>query len=210
MKRAPQQDWLFLLGLTSLACAVGDNSTTPSPFSAGDFGEEGDDDDDDDEDDDDAADTEDNSDDSPIMDGTTGGNDDGPADGPADDGPADGPGGTTGSMDDAGDAVTSMPNDDAGPLDDAGMEDGYASDDGAPVGSPCMAYAANVANCFGGDPKLYEYYCYGDLEFYAAIYGPACASAWEELYACIGSVSCMELSAGQGCDPEVAGVQASC
>lgn len=207
VKRAPQQDWLFLLGLASLGCAVGDTSTTPSPFSAGDFGDGGGGDDDDDDD----ADTENDGDESPVMDGTTGSNDDGPADGPADDGPADGPGGTTGSMDDAGDAVTSMPNDDAGPLDDAGMDDyGYGSDDGAPVGSPCMAYAANIANCFGGDAMLYEYYCYADLDFYAAYGGPACASAWEELYACIGGVSCMELSAGLGCDPEVAGVQASC
>ncbi|MEM6990706.1 MAG: hypothetical protein AAF721_09420 [Myxococcota bacterium] len=214
---------LFLLSGMTAACAVGDSSVPGFPATAGSLGDQG-------ADDGGTSDGGDDGDDNLPNSDPDGNPDDGqPDDGVDDDGMPDegNPDGADQGMDAADDmgmddAVDDMGMDDA--MDDMGMDDAVDDmgmddamddmgvDEGPPVGGgPCEAYAANTVFCFMmGDEATYEASCYDDLNFYYLFYGLQCATAYEDLFACIGSVSCMEYEGGLGCDAEVAAVNAAC
>ncbi len=186
---------------------------SPLPVTAGSFGDNGGNDDDGDDEGTEGEPSDSGDDEGPADDGNDTPPDDGndaPDDGPdpVTDGPADD--GMNDAADQGTDDTADQGMDDV--VEDTGYgETSYGMDEGPPVtGGPCEAYAANTANCFGGDAMTYEETCYDDLDFYDFFYGPACASAWEDLFACIGGVSCMEYEGGLGCDPQVAARDAAC
>lgn len=85
-----------------------------------------------------------------------------------------------------------------------------------PGSSPCEGYAYVIAACYyGGDPTvamMYTENCEYGLYYFGAVYGPACAAAFEDTRACISQLSCPELALyGMGvCDAEQAAFEAAC
>jgi len=108
---------------------------------------------------------------------------------------------------------------DTAPDDDGYAEsygyDGYATslgdgsaDDGSGNYSPlCLEYAQAAAACYGGDVNEHAYFCEYNFDYYAA-YGPACATALEEYYACLSTSPCGQF--GVDCDAELATLEAAC
>lgn len=57
-----------------------------------------------------------------------------------------------------------------------------------PIGEPCAEYGEWAANCYGLNDG--QEYCYFIIYEYGVYYGPACAAAWEELFACVSTQPC--------------------
>jgi hypothetical protein len=77
----------------------------------------------------------------------------------------------------------------------------------------CAELSMHYAECY---PKLRPYYAEGmgtycacNLVYYAPMYGPSCASAWEELYACLNLLACGEMQ-NDSCPTELAAVDDAC
>ena len=137
--------------------------------------------------------------------------------------------GTTGTAEDAGaDASTgSGGSQDEATSIDTGHDDttaGESTDTGGPRCGPppsdaeprpaCVDYAALLDTCnYDGTlsrPCLAEIagYCEYYLEQYASTYGPGCAAAYEEYYACLSQLGCR---AGRGsCSEEQAAIGSAC
>jgi hypothetical protein len=85
------------------------------------------------------------------------------------------------------------------------------------TGTPCQAYAQNLALCYyGGDPTYAMYiemYCEAGLVEQGMAYGPACEMALEEFAVCLGALPCVEfmnIGMGSDCDDELATLQNEC
>ncbi len=78
-------------------------------------------------------------------------------------------------------------------------------------GMACKAYAAKFVECMPGeDPTKVGGYCQSGLNYSVYLYGPTCGTATEELYACLGGLSCGDLLMGIGCDAESMAADAAC
>jgi len=66
----------------------------------------------------------------------------------------------------------------------------------------CYGYAAKIVECYpqyAQSEAMIGTDCGCQIEYYTGAYGPACAGAFEDYYACIASTSCQELLGGNAC-----------
>jgi hypothetical protein len=79
--------------------------------------------------------------------------------------------------------------------------------------TPCEAYAAQIALCYG-DPTLEPIalmYCSESTAYYGMQYGAVCVAAFEDFLVCISNLSCMELMSGMPvCPAEGMALQMEC
>lgn len=73
---------------------------------------------------------------------------------------------------------------------------------GAVMPPACQGYANKVVECYpkyAGGEAMIAYSCGCEIEYFTNYYGPQCAGAIEDYYACIAQTSCQELAGGGAC-----------
>lgn len=84
--------------------------------------------------------------------------------------------------------------------------------DPASIPPVCVASAMKTIEC---NPKYAPYsmelqeQCACAIEYYAAMYGPACATAIEDYYSCLNALACGDITE-DSCPDEVAAASAAC
>ena len=88
---------------------------------------------------------------------------------------------------------------------------GSGSDTGG-AEAACVAYAEKVRACEGAaDYAGFEEYCEALIAEYASYYGPGCAVAYEDYFACLSMQTCEQLADEEGeCRDEVLVLAQAC
>jgi hypothetical protein len=82
-----------------------------------------------------------------------------------------------------------------------------------PIPPGCQAQSDKFAECY---PRYADYYadyaiyCACNVSYYALEFGPGCGPAQDDLYACIGALSCEQLEGKGYCEAESAAIDAAC
>ena len=84
--------------------------------------------------------------------------------------------------------------------------DAEVGDTGGDYSKACTSYAEAVSYCYKGGKLGYDGYvvlCQENyIDYYYAEGLPECATAYEELFACLGTLDCKMLELSEGCDDE--------
>ena len=136
--------------------------------------------------------------------GTTGGTTDGTTGDP--------PTGTgSGSATDSGTGTTGEPTT-GGTSTTTDATTSTSTTGGVDIPPVCQSYGAKVAECSNPRYAMEEAYsCALALEAFGTNYGPDCAKAYEDYYACLSALSCAEFTgADPVCVPEGMQLEAAC
>jgi hypothetical protein len=87
----------------------------------------------------------------------------------------------------------------SGPATTTGM-----SSDSSSTGNACADYGYWAADCYGYDDG--QAFCYYVIDYHDYYYGPGCAAAVEEYFACVSTQNCGMI----GCNAESTAIQNSC
>lgn len=133
--------------------------------------------------------------------------DDGPdvttaVEGPGPEGPGELDGPVTTSVADDVASFVFMP--DVGPVTSPTTAvDSDVTTDPPPPPEACQAYSALITECYGAETGESAYYYCAEYLEYLAGYTPECVPFFEEFLVCISELSCMDLSSGEICEPEL-------
>ncbi|MDC0718140.1 hypothetical protein [Nannocystis bainbridge] len=79
------------------------------------------------------------------------------------------------------------------------------------AGAICVAFAAKEAECYGTPvPDYAAGACQAYLNYQAYAYGTACGTAYDEWYACLTELPCLEFQMRAGCDAQQDQIALAC